>query len=82
MKSLCYVRLRSTHVLSNMASLWYRVNQPRVQSSVYTGQWFRGAVSDNVCLRSYNDFLTDPVNCAMYNHDIISIIQIGITQLY
>ena len=21
-----------------MASLWYRVNQPRVQSSVYTGQ--------------------------------------------
>ena len=22
-----------------MASLWYRVNQPRVQSSVYTGQW-------------------------------------------
>ena len=40
MKSLCYVRLRSTHVLSNMASLWYRVNQPRVQSSVYTGQWF------------------------------------------
>ena len=24
-----------------MASLWYRVNQPRVQSSVYTGQWLR-----------------------------------------
>ena len=29
-----------------MASLWYRVNQPRVQSSVYTGQW-----PDLLCVR-------------------------------
>ena len=31
-----------------MASLWYRVNQPRVQSSVYTGQWpFMGRCQPN-----------------------------------